>query len=162
MTITKGNVYHAFPTYFDRKTNQIITDVFVSDTLQKVPVPAYDDPQALKCKSLWDTGATNTVISQRLVTSLNLSVISKTQIFGVNNLSETTIHAIDLWLPNHCVIRKIPAAKGELSQDSDVLIGMDIISRGDLSISNFNDRTIFSFRYPSVGNIDFVAVTEKT
>lgn len=128
----------------------------------KVPIPVSGNPEALKCKALWDTGATNTVISQKLVTSLNLPVISKTQIFGVNNLSPTSIHIIDLWLPNYCVICKIPAAKGDLFPDFDVLIGMDIISRGDFSISNFKNRTIFSFRYPLVGNIDFVVATKET
>ena len=37
----------------------------------------------------------------------------------------------------------------------DLLIGMDIISKGDFSISTFNDVTCFSFRIPSRGLIDF-------
>ena len=37
------------------------------------------------------------------------------------------------------------------------LIGMDIISQGDFSISNKDKKTTFSFRFPSYEEIDFVA-----
>jgi len=37
-----------------------------------------------------------------------------------------------------------------------MLIGMDIIGIGDFAVSNYNNKTIFSFRYPSKHKIDFV------
>ena len=40
--------------------------------------------------------------------------------------------------------------------ESDVLIGMDIISRGDFAITHPGGRTKFSFRVPSQADIDFV------
>ncbi len=45
--------------------------------------------------------------------------------------------------------------EGDL-HDFDVLIGMDIISQGDFSITHEGNRTIFSFQTPSTHNIDFV------
>jgi|SRR5712671_6078069 len=36
------------------------------------------------------------------------------------------------------------------------IIGMDIISRGDVSITNYNGRTWLSFRVPSLFGIDYV------
>lgn len=41
-------------------------------------------------------------------------------------------------------------------EGTDVLIGMDIITAGDLAITNHNGRTTFSFRVPSCEEIDFV------
>ena len=38
----------------------------------------------------------------------------------------------------------------------DVLIGMDIITLGDFSITNVGGKTIFSFRVPSTETIDYV------
>lgn len=39
--------------------------------------------------------------------------------------------------------------------DSDLIIGMDIITQGDFSITNFGGRTLFSFRIPSLHSIDY-------
>jgi uncharacterized protein YchJ len=38
----------------------------------------------------------------------------------------------------------------------DVLIGMDIITRGDFAVTNSDGRTTFSYRWPSTKRIDFV------
>ncbi len=35
------------------------------------------------------------------------------------------------------------------------LIGMDVIGKGDFAVSNFQGKTVFSFRYPSMEMIDF-------
>jgi hypothetical protein len=40
-------------------------------------------------------------------------------------------------------------------KDADLLIGMDIIRSGDFAVSNYQNRTIFSFRCPSLEEIDF-------
>lgn len=46
------------------------------------------------------------------------------------------------------------------AQGFDVLIGMDIISQGDFCVSNYRGRTVFTFRIPSQGVIDFMTVSE--
>ena len=42
-------------------------------------------------------------------------------------------------------------------RDADVLVGMDIINQGDFAVTNPDGRTKFSFRVPSIADIDFVA-----
>ena len=42
----------------------------------------------------------------------------------------------------------------------EVLVGMDIINRGDFAVSNRNGATAFSFRIPSVEEFDFVKADE--
>ena len=42
----------------------------------------------------------------------------------------------------------------------EVIIGMDIISKGDLAITNFDGKTTITFREPSMETIDFVAEIE--
>ncbi len=39
---------------------------------------------------------------------------------------------------------------------ADVLIGMDIITQGDVAITNLGGNTVFSFRIPSQKQVDFV------
>ena len=41
------------------------------------------------------------------------------------------------------------------AQGIDVLIGMDIISKGDFAVSNYNGKTQFSFRLPSQEDVDY-------
>lgn len=42
-------------------------------------------------------------------------------------------------------------------QGIDVLIGMDVISKNDFAISNYNGKTQFSFRIPSQNDVDYKA-----
>ena len=49
---------------------------------------------------------------------------------------------------------------GKLS-DTDFLIGMDIITLGDFSVTNVDNATTFSFRYPSCETIDYVKQAKK-
>lgn len=37
-----------------------------------------------------------------------------------------------------------------------MLIGMDIINKGDFAVSNYQNKTVFSFRMPSESLMDFV------
>ncbi|MBM3404783.1 MAG: hypothetical protein FJY10_07835 [Bacteroidetes bacterium] len=45
--------------------------------------------------------------------------------------------------------------------DLECLLGMDIINMGDLAITNYQGKTVYSFRIPSVQAIDFVEETKK-
>lgn len=147
--------YHTFSTQFASIANQIFSDIFVSDTILNISNDELDTQKAVKCKGLWDTGAMYSVISDRIVKQLNLPIISKTPIIGISGTIVTTTHIIDLWLPDNIVFRKVRVAKSKFPKDFDFLIGMDIITRGDFYISNYDGKTLFSFRYPSVAPVDF-------
>jgi uncharacterized protein YecA (UPF0149 family) len=38
---------------------------------------------------------------------------------------------------------------------------MDVIARGDFALSNFNGKTTFSYRIPSVARTDYVKLLES-
>lgn len=46
----------------------------------------------------------------------------------------------------------------ELSDNNDMgmLIGMNIINTGDFCITNFDNKTVLTFRTPSLAKIDYV------
>ena len=67
---------------------------------------------------------------------------------------------VNVGLPNEVVFSSIRVTLGGFS-DADVLIGMDIISQGDFAVTNFNQRTVFSFRVPSLETIDFSQDPER-
>ena len=53
----------------------------------------------------------------------------------------------------------VEVVSGQLT-GCDIIIGMDIINRGDFAVSNKNGATAFSFRIPSVEDFDFVKADE--
>ena len=85
------------------------------DELEAVESLSADDSRIRWKKALWDTGATQSCISDRLATE-----------FG-------------------------------LEDDCDLIIGMDIMTQGDLAMTNLEGRTVFSFRIPSLYTVDFEA-----
>ena len=57
-------------------------------------------------------------------------------------------------LPNNVGISALRVTRGKITGTADVLIGMDVITSGDFTLSNFQGATWFSFRIPSVAGID--------
>lgn len=66
------------------------------------------------------------------------------------------VYLVNIWLPGKVVFYNLEVTEGKLTRQCEVLIGMDIISEGDFAVTNYNGRTVFTFRFPSVGCIDFV------
>lgn len=127
--------------------NVLKTTVKVSEAFD----PKKDSPDNYtfnNYEAVWDTGATNTVITGKVVASLNLKPIGKTRAIGVNSSSIVNAYLINLILPNNVAFYHIRVAELPV-QGADVLIGMDVIRYGDFAISNVG-KTRFSFRIPSV------------
>ena len=107
--------------------------------------------------ALWDTGATDCCISRRVVDTLSLVATGKISMQTPNGVSNANTYLVDVRLPNNVKIDDVRVADSEIGlQGIDMLIGMNIINKGDLSVSNHNDVTTFSFRMPSMGVVDYV------
>lgn len=104
--------------------------------------------------AMWDTGSTNTSISQEIVAALNLQPIGKipVSIYG-GSIVERDVYEIDILLPGNIRVEHLQVM-GDDASDYDVLIGMDVITLGDMCISNKDDQTCFSFRLPSKEHIE--------
>ncbi len=106
---------------------------------------------------MWDTGATNCVITKNVALSLGLVPIGQTETLGVNGSAIVQVYIIEITLPNGIkILRQV--TEGISSGTWDVLIGMDVITMGDFCVSNFNGVTTFSFRVPSEGKTDYVQI----
>lgn len=105
-------------------------------------------------KAIWDTGATNTVISQEIIQSLALEPIGVTLVNTSGGIRQTYTYLIHLTLENRVQFQFIRVTEGSI-YGADVLIGMDIITQGDLAITNKEKTTTFSFQVPSIDKIDF-------
>jgi hypothetical protein len=65
-------------------------------------------------------------------------------------------------LPNKVAFSGVRVTKGILTGGPDILIGMNIINRGDFAVTNLNGVTKFSFRFPSIVDIDFVEEANRS
>lgn len=111
--------------------------------------------------ALWDTGSTMTVISEELASKLNLEPVGYMMAETAGGRYKSNKYVVSLSLPNRLNIENVMIASGKLGLGIDILIGMDIITLGDFAITNYNNKTVFSFRFPSSEVIDFVKNSKK-
>ena len=109
-----------------------------------------------KWRGIWDTGASKSSIDKRVVSELGLFPIGKENISTANGIATVNTYLVNLTLPNQVTVANVSVTGTDLGNDVDILIGMDIIQLGDFSITNINNTTTFSFRIPSVAEIDYV------
>ena len=138
---------------FQEKVDCIVTECYVyaatnltrGDSVKRVKI----------MRSLWDTGASVSLISARVAKVWGLTSIGKSGVSGYNEgIDVKDTFLIHLGLPTGDIVTNIMAMEFE-SDEYDVVIGMDVICNGDLAITNKDDKTTFSFRIPSEQEIAF-------
>ena len=106
--------------------------------------------------ALWDTGATGSVILKEIADKLHLPVIGFGKVATAGGVVEVPFYYIDVLLPNNVIFPKLRVSQADaLGLGVNMLVGMDIISKGDFAISNFEGKTTFTFRVPSLMEFDF-------
>lgn len=130
--------------------NVLKTDVTIKNTITG---------EEIKSLAIWDTGATNSVITKSAAAQLGLKAISMAKVKGVHGEKEVNVYETTITLNLQDISIKTRVTEcSELSdkQDTAMLIGMDIISLGDLCISNYEGKTTLTFRVPSLATTDYV------
>jgi len=150
--------YKAFTSKYNDISAQIISSCEVSKPVNK---DISQETEMITFHALWDTGASCSSISKDAAEKLGLIPDSYTTIYHANGKSIVNVYYIRLALPNKALFPFVTVAEG-LYAGFDLLIGMDIITKGDFSISNLNGKTTFSFRIPSYKETDFVAELDDT
>ncbi len=110
--------------------------------------------------AIWDTGATASVISQKVIDECGLKPIGMTIVHGVHGPSYAEQYLVNIGLPSSVGFVNVTVTKGDLG-DSHVLLGMDIIRAGDFVITNKDGKTVMSFRTPSQECVDYVKLHGK-
>ncbi len=151
--------HHAFRTAYNGITNVLITDCEIGLPLATNPLP---EKQFFPFKAIWDTGATNSVITENVVKKVSLPPTGKIMARGVHGEKRVNTYFVDIRLPNHVCITSVKVSEGKLMGNVDVLIGMDIIQAGDFAIANAAGKTTFSYCFPPHKNpIDLLEKSES-
>ncbi len=118
---------------------------------------------SISTHAIWDTGATNSVITLSSAQRLGLVPITRTPVNGVHGTKDANVYFVHVVLNNKQISLNLRVTEcAELSPDLSVgmLIGMDVISLGDFAITNFHGKTTMTFRVPSNQEIDFVKASQ--
>lgn len=121
------------------------------------PNGSQQQPQSVSFTALWDTGATHSVVTQNVVDACGLEIedFLPEAHHAYGTVTNVPRFYVNLRLPNLVGIQGVRVSLGILL-GVDVLIGMDIICMGDFAVTNKDSKTKFSFRIPSIADIDFV------
>lgn len=117
------------------------------------------------CVAIWDTGAMASAVTELEALKLGLIQTGVKQISGLGGTLVKKTYLVDILLPNKILLENHPVTEVDNPKDKNgvkletfgMLIGMDIISMGDFSVTNFEGKTVMSFRVPSMHKICYVA-----
>jgi predicted aspartyl protease len=159
MTQIPSRPPQAFTARFDGRSLRLISEVEIFPAFDPATTPP---SPGKKYQALYDTGATNSAISPRVVDDLQLSSIgARTVGVGGGSLT-TTSHLVHIGLPNKVMFGMATVSKMVLLGGIDALIGMDILGMGDFAVTHQDGKTVFSFCVPSRRHIDFVNEIDNT
>ncbi|MHC1725447.1 MAG: SEC-C metal-binding domain-containing protein [Syntrophobacteraceae bacterium] len=150
-------VFHACTIKYNGWTDRVITAV----KLYPAHAPSPNQPPPFpphETMALWDTGATKSVITSATVASMNLVPIGTTIVTHAGGSDQANTYLLNFCLPSNVGITGVIASECKnIAGDFGAIIGMDIITKGDFSITNVGGLTCMTFRVPSISTIDYVA-----
>jgi predicted aspartyl protease len=148
----------SFTVDFNSLVNAIIIKVGITSLK---PYEDIKDSEIVYYNSLWDTGATNSVVTKATAKELGLISTGKTKVFHAGGESTVNVFLVNIFLPNR-IIFPLRVTECDDSTNFGLIIGMDIITQGDFSITNTHGKTTVSFRVPSLEKIDYVKLTPNS
>jgi hypothetical protein len=149
----------SFTAAYDTLVRVLRTHVGVCAAFDPNAVDPLNPPVLNQFSAVWDTGASGSVISQKVVDACALRQTGIQQVHGVGGSELSPTFLVNILLPNQVGFVNLKVTLGKL-RGFDLLIGMDIIGSGDFAVTNKDGKTVFSYRHPSMERIDFVSQAE--
>lgn len=149
--------FAAFTIKISGRAASVISDIGISLPFNAVGVHK-SDQRIHQTKALWDTGATHCVVTKQTAQALDLRPISIAQVTHAGGVSQANVYLVNFYLPNNLVIPGVRVTEcTDTAGHFGAIIGMNVITLGDFSITNPSGLTTVSFRVPSIKEIDYVA-----
>lgn len=149
--------FHAFTSTYSGIANVLKSKATVGLAFDPLKSPI---PTQFEFDAIWDTGASASAISQRVIQKVGLHPTGMVKVQTAGGIRDCNTFLISIRLPNKVGFPALRVTEGDLGNE-DILIGMDLIANGDFAVTNFQGRTVLSYRTPSVTKIDFVEEANK-
>lgn len=144
---------------YNARVRALVSKVQISQPFNRSSPPK--SPKLTEFSAIWDTGATNSVVTPTVVSRCGLKPIGMTKVYTADGEALKPRYLVSVFLPNKVAIPELWVTEGKL-KDADVLVGMDIIGQGDFAVTNLAGKTTLSFRMPSIERIDFTTQQPDT
>jgi predicted aspartyl protease len=144
--------FSAFTVAYNSRSNVLRSKATIGVAFHPSQSPI---PELVEFDAIWDTGATDSVISKKVVDRCGLQPIAMTRVYTASGEENCYVYLVSIRLPNKVGFSNVKVTEGKIA-GADLLIGMDLIGIGDFAVTNFENKTVFSYRIPSVSRIDFV------
>ena len=97
------------------------------------------------------------MITRATAEALQLVPVGQTTVNHAGGCSQASTYVVNIILPNKVGFAGILVSEcPDVAGDFGAIVGMDIISQADLSITNVGGQTVMSSRTPSIQPIDYV------
>ena len=158
--------HHAFTTRYNGRARVLLNKVNVC---LPVTLKEAQEVEFREYIAIWDTGATHSAITKKVVYDLKLQPTGVRETKHAGGKSSNNTYLVNITLPNKVMVPHVRVTEVQLIPDDNVsddkqpqlLIGMDIMGLGDFAVTNANGKTAFSFRIPSVQEIDFISDVQE-
>lgn len=110
------------------------------------------------CKAVWDTGAMMSAISTKLFRELAFLQMREITVNGIGGKVNTVLTYANIYLKEieagiatknekneQVLFQKVAVTLSDFSKTIDVILGMDIITKGELVISTDKIKTLLTF-----------------
>lgn len=142
----KKKLPHSFTTYVDSTLETEYEDCVDRLISPAIVYGPYRSKVSIGAKALWDTGSRSSCISRKLAKELELPETGRKTVLTPTGSIEVPTHRVDLVLWDELSFSDLEVTEYPLERhDCDILIGMDIISRGKLTIDSTSGKTKISF-----------------
>lgn len=131
------------------KTYTVVYDKIVNSII--VPVIFKSGDSVVRVKAIIDTGATSSFVSDWIPAGFNAIKCPELSLttFG-EGYDIRSVYKMDMILSSGVSFQnEFFTSLKDQNRSYDAVIGMNILSRTDFSISNYNGRTTFTLRIPS-------------
>ena len=130
-------LYYKFPSIQKR----IVTPINIINTF-------IEKHKSTTENALWDTGATISAITPKLVNDLGFVPAGTMAISGITGTLDVKFILAAIQLPDGILRPNIKMAVCDFSQNINIILGMDIITLGDFELLHGCNKTVFSFTSP--------------
>ena len=134
---------------------EIVTDIGVAEAIEEQEV-GIRSLRTFWSTCLWDTGASHSSISKETSEALGIKPFGETTVLSAQGEAIENCYLVSLNLPNLLFIPSVRVTQCATNDIFGVIIGMDVISKGDFALTNVNGVSTFSFCVPGMETIDYV------
>ena len=144
----------AHTTIYEQNARILTAECGMSQPFDSELEPLSEKPDMYRFSAIWDTGSEITTISRQAALELGLKPIGETEAHHSGGHSIVNLYLINLLLPNGIEYQGLRVMDGNFD-DTDILLGMDVISQCDFVITHPEGKTKLSMQIPSQEDIDF-------